>query len=120
MTKVSAEISNGETKGKITLDNIEEKFEEIEQGMHVKLKNGTERELPLKQAVEEMWGMLYEIRNATEVLVDINKTWKTLKKYKNGLAMTFKVIGLLVTLSVVIYYGVDIKQLVFKWLGIDV
>lgn len=118
MTKVSAEISNGDSKGKLTLDNIEEKFEEIEQGMHVKLKNGTERELPIKEAVEEIWSMVYEIRTATEVLVDANKTWQTLKKYKNGLAVTFKVIGVIVTLSVVIYYGVDIKQLVFKWLGI--
>lgn len=119
MTKVSAEVSNGEAKGKLTLENIDEKFEEIEQNMHVKLKNGTERDIPLKQAVEEMWAMMYEIRSATEVLVDINKTWQTFKKYKSGLMTTFKVVGGVVTGALILYYGVDIKQLLFKWFGLS-
>lgn len=119
MTKVSAEISNKDTKGKLTLENIDEKFEKIEEGMHVRLKNGNERDLPIKEAVEEIWGMVYEIKNATEVLVDVNKTWKTFKKYRNGFAMAFKVIGVIVTLSIILYYGVDIKQLLFKWFGLS-
>lgn len=112
MTKVSAEISNKDVKGKITLENIEEKFEEIEEGMHVRLKNGTERELPVNKAVEEIWGMVYEIKNATEVLVDINKTYQTFKKYR-------KPIAIICVLGLAFWFGIDLKHLLFKWFGLS-
>lgn len=112
MTKVSAEISNKDAKGKITLENIEEKFEEIEEGMRVRLKNGAERELPVNKAVEEIWGMVYEIKNATEVLVDINKTYQTFKKYR-------KPIVIICVLGLAFWFGIDLKHLLFKWFGLS-
>lgn len=125
MTKVSAEISNNEARGKITLENLEEKIEEIEknqevfkEGMKVKLTNGKTREMPVNEAVEEIWAMVYEIKEATEILVDIKKFRVLLAKYKNGFKLTLKVCGVLLLISVMLYFGYDLKLIITKLIGI--